>query len=149
MGNTAEIERFESGPAAARVDLGDSPGRVLIVEDDAPFRRALAGFIRAEGFEVEEVGDGEAALAAVSERRPDIIVLDLVLPKLDGYQVMEALAARYGRGRPRVLVMSAAERLNLARVRMDADAYLAKPFHTDRMRAALDRLAVSALRRTR
>jgi two-component system response regulator (stage 0 sporulation protein A) len=83
----------------------------------------------------------------LAERQPDIIILDLVLPRMDGYEFMEALAQRFGRGRPKVIVLSAAERLDLARVRLGADAYIAKPFDVERLRAALSRLAVTLLRR--
>lgn len=120
---------------------------VLVIEDDRPLRDALCIFCGREGYSAEGVGDGEAALEALGRRRPDIIILDLVLPKMDGYKFMELLAARQGRGRPKVVVLSAAERLDLARVRLGADAYIAKPFDVERLRAALSRLAMTTQRR--
>lgn len=104
---------------------------------------ALVAFLAHEGYVAEEAGDGELALRALERQRPDLVLLDLILPKVDGFQVMEALAQRYGRGRPPVIVLSADQRLDLARVRLGAEAYLAKPFDPDRMRAALARLVPS------
>jgi DNA-binding response OmpR family regulator len=123
-----------------RADGGCCP-HVLVVEDDRPLREALCTFVSREGYEATGACDGVAALEALTARRPDIIILDLVLPRMDGYQFMEALALRFGRGRPRVLVLSAAERLDLARARLGAEAYIAKPFDIERLRAALLRLA--------
>lgn len=127
--------------AIANDDLG-APPHVLVVEDEKPLRNGLRLFIRREGYSVDVAADGLEALAKMAERRPDVIVLDLLLPRMDGYQMMEALAARYGRGRPKVLVLTAVQQLDLARIRLGADAYIQKPFDVDRMRAALERLAL-------
>jgi two-component system response regulator MprA len=121
--------------------------RVLVVEDDRALREAMATFIRGEGYVVDEAGDGEEALAAVERARPDIICLDLLLPRMDGYQVVETLVRRYGGGRPKIVALSAAERLDLAKARLGADAYLAKPFDVERLSAALSRLAAFVARR--
>jgi CheY-like chemotaxis protein len=119
---------------------GPGPTRVLVVEDDESLREALVAFVEREGHVASEAADGAEAMAVTERLRPHVIVLDLVMPGMDGYQVMEALAERYGKGRPRVIVMSGAQRLDLARVRLGADAYLAKPFDQERMRQALQRL---------
>ena len=131
---------MQSGGADA---AGAETTRVLVVEDDASLREALVAFVEREGYVAGEAADGEEALRIVERLQPHVIVLDLVMPRMDGYQVMEALAEKYGRGRPRVIVMSGAQRLDLARVRLGADAYLAKPFDQERMRQALQRLVPS------
>jgi signal transduction histidine kinase/CheY-like chemotaxis protein/putative methionine-R-sulfoxide reductase with GAF domain len=64
---------------------------VLIVDDEEAVRRLVVETLSSEGLEVREAADGEEALAAVAERRPDAIVLDLVMPKLDGFGVLERL----------------------------------------------------------
>ncbi len=130
---------------AGRADAaGSETTRVLVVEDDASLREALVAFVEKEGHVAGEAADGAEAMLVAERMRPHVIVLDLMMPGMDGYQVMEALAERYGKGRPRVIVMSGAQRLDLARVRLGADAYLAKPFDQERMRQALQRLLPTA-----
>jgi CheY-like chemotaxis protein len=131
------------GTAGMTGTEGDGPRPfVLVVEDEAPVRKALRTFISREGYEVDAAADGVEALEKMSEHRPDIIVLDLRLPRMDGYQLLEALAARYGWGRPKVLVLTGLQQLDLAAIRVGADAYIQKPFDPERMRAALARLAL-------
>jgi DNA-binding response OmpR family regulator len=64
---------------------------ILIVEDDAVVRDTLALNLRAEGYEVHTVEDGEAGLAHARELEPDLVVLDVMLPKLDGLTVCRVL----------------------------------------------------------
>jgi PAS domain S-box-containing protein len=66
-------------------------GSVLVVDDEESVRRLVVETLSSEGFELREAADGEEALAAVAERKPDAIVLDLVMPKLDGFAVLERL----------------------------------------------------------
>jgi CheY-like chemotaxis protein len=124
-----------------------TPLQVLIVEDDLPLQRALLTFVRSEGLACEAVEDGASALAVVEQKSPEVVVLDLIMPVMDGYEFMERLVRQNGRGRPKVIVLSAKERLDLAQARLGAEAYLPKPFDPDRMRAALRRL-VRPVRRT-
>jgi two-component system response regulator MprA len=126
-----------------------SAAHVLVVEDDGPLRESLCHFIEREGYSAQGAGDGETGLDAMERHLPDIIVLDLLLGRMDGFAFMERLAERYGRGRPKVIVLSGTERLDLARVRLGAEAYISKPFDVDRLRAALSRLAVTARRPAR
>ena len=102
--------------------------RVLVVDDEPGIRTAVARGLAAEGMEVEAVGDGRAALEAGLSGRFDAIVLDIILPGLSGYRVLEQLRAS-GVDTP-VLVLSAkdgefdqADGLDLG-----ADGYLVKPF---------------------
>jgi DNA-binding response OmpR family regulator len=102
--------------------------RVLVVDDEPGIRTALVRGLGAEGMEVEAVGDGHAALAAAVNGGFDVIVLDIILPGLSGYRVLERLRAA-GVDTP-VLLLSAkdgefdqADGLDLG-----ADGYLVKPF---------------------
>jgi CheY-like chemotaxis protein len=65
--------------------------RVLIVEDDVVIREALVDGLDAEGFAVQEAADGAEALTLISESAPDLILLDLMMPKMTGWQLMEEL----------------------------------------------------------
>jgi DNA-binding response OmpR family regulator len=82
-------------------------GDVLIVEDDDTIRAMLADTLSAEGFHIREAADGLAGIVAARLRRPDVIVLDLMMPRLDGNGVLEALAADEHLGQVPVIVTSA------------------------------------------
>jgi signal transduction histidine kinase/DNA-binding response OmpR family regulator/CHASE3 domain sensor protein len=71
--------------------LPASEGSVLVVDDDPAVRRLVVETLRAEGVELREAADGHAALKEIEERRPDVLVLDLALPDLDGFAVLERL----------------------------------------------------------
>jgi CheY-like chemotaxis protein len=65
--------------------------RVLIVEDDVVIREALVDGLDAEGFAVQEAGDGAEALQLITDSAPDLILLDLMMPKMTGWQLMDEL----------------------------------------------------------
>ncbi len=65
--------------------------RVLVVDDDPDIRLLLRLELAAEGHEILEAGDGDAALAAITRRAPDVILLDMMMPVIDGWEVLRAL----------------------------------------------------------
>jgi DNA-binding response OmpR family regulator len=65
--------------------------RILIIEDDEILQKALQEFLASEGFETTSALDGEEGVKAGKENKPDLILLDIVLPKLDGYEVLKAM----------------------------------------------------------
>lgn len=92
---------------AARKAMEKRMGKVLIVEDERHVARLLGFFLTRAGYEVAEAGDGETALQMMDDFRPDAVVLDLILPKLSGVEVLAAIDAR-PRLRPMpVIVMTA------------------------------------------
>ena len=109
---------------------------VLIVEDDEAARTAIAGNLRARGHEVDEAGDVRAALRAWDARRPDVILLDLGLPDLDG----QALILRVRReATTPIIVVSARgrEEDRVAALEAGADDYLTKPFGLPELHARM------------
>ncbi len=68
-----------------------SPARVLIVDDEAPIRDLVRGYLEREGFAVATAADGPNGLAAVRSGRPDVVILDVMLPGLDGMEVCRRL----------------------------------------------------------
>ena len=116
---------------------------ILVVDDDAPIRRMLDRTLSAEGYAVESVVEGADALAAVEQSTPDLIVLDVGLPGLDGLAVCRRLRAK-GLATP-VLLLTARDAVpdRVAGLDAGADDYLVKPFATDellaRVRALLRR----------
>ena len=116
--------------------------RVLVVDDDRPLARALAINLKARGYDVAVALTGREALASASAQPPDLVVLDLGLPDLDGVEVLEGLR---GWTTVPVLVLSAREDQSEKVRALDAgaDDYVTKPFGMDellaRVRAALRR----------
>ncbi|HEX4679413.1 MAG TPA: response regulator transcription factor [Gaiellaceae bacterium] len=116
---------------------------ILVVDDDAPIRRMLDRTLSAEGYAVETAADGGAALAAVERSTPDLIVLDVGLPGVDGLAVSRRLRSK-GLAVP-VLLLTARDSVpdRVAGLDAGADDYLVKPFATEellaRVRALLRR----------
>jgi CheY-like chemotaxis protein len=103
---------------------------VLLVEDEEPLRRVLRDLLEREGFTVVEAADGVAALDEVDRSAPDVLVLDLNLPRLDGYGVLTHLRARPATSRLPVIVLTAkGDEDNEVRVfETGANDFLTKPF---------------------
>ena len=114
--------------------------RVLVVDDEAGLRRALAANLTARGYEVDLAGTGEEALALAARRHPDVVILDLGLPGIDGVEVVRGL--RGWSGVP-ILILSArdSEPAKVAALDAGADDYVTKPFGLARVRAAVRRAA--------
>lgn len=115
-------------------------GRVLVVEDDQLLREALEEILVDEGIEVRTAANGAEALAYLDTWEPDLIVLDLMMPVMDGFAFREAHRERGIAPRSRLLVLSAARDLDGAAAQVDADAYLPKPFRLGEVLAVVHRL---------
>jgi two-component system response regulator MprA len=112
-----------------------SDAAVLLVDDDAPIRRMLERTLVAEGYDVAAVADGGAALAQVERSLPDLIVLDVGMPGMDGLAVTRRLRAK---GLPvPILLLTARDALaeRVAGLDAGADDYLVKPFEVDELTA--------------
>src|SRR3954449_7445062 len=116
------------------------PERVLVVDDDALVRRMLTRSLAAEGFEVEHVADGGAALAAAEATAPDLVVLDVTMPGLDGLAVCRRLRANGLRGSILMLTARDAVPDRVAGLEAGADDYLVKPFAMEELVARLHAL---------
>jgi DNA-binding response OmpR family regulator len=104
------------------------PPHILVAEDQADIRDLLVMNLRGAGYQVAAVADGAAALASQAESASDLLILDLMMPALDGLEVCKALRAR-GHGTP--ILMLTAKSTELDRVlglELGADDYLTKPF---------------------
>ena len=116
--------------------------RLLLIDDEAPFVRAMGFSLRALGYEVDAAPTGAAGLAKAATTTPDVIVLDLGLPDMDGLEVLKGLRAWTA---VPVIVLSARHRDDAKVAALDggADDYVTKPFSMDellaRIRAALRR----------
>jgi DNA-binding response OmpR family regulator len=118
------------------IDGHDRQARVLIVEDDDDIAQVLQRSLRLEGYETRIAGDGEAALGAANDFVPDLVVLDLGLPKLDGMDVARRLRAADD---VPILMLTARDALESRVEGLDAgaDDYLVKPFERQELLARL------------
>lgn len=117
--------------------MGDAGSRVLVVDDDPPLRRMLERTLAAEGFEVTVAQDGPAALIAAERAAPDVIVLDVALPAIDGLAVCRRLRSK-GLATP-ILMLTARDAVpdRVAGLQAGADDYLIKPFAVQELIARL------------
>jgi len=115
----------------------DSAARVLVVDDDPPLRRMLARTLTAEGFQVTAAPDGSAALVEVERAAPDVIVLDVAMPAIDGLSVCRRLRGK-GLSTP-ILMLTARDAVadRVAGLEAGADDYLVKPFAVPELIARL------------
>ena len=103
--------------------------RVLLAEDHPTMRDAVRLVLAGEGYDVEDAPDGAVALQRIAASPPDVLVLDLHMPVLDGAQVLEALRADAATASLPVIVITAdGEEGRAAAERSGADAYVTKPF---------------------
>jgi len=123
----------------------DSRASVLLVEDEAGLVRTLTDRLQAEGYSVRAAGDGERALAATESGGFDLILLDVMLPRYDGFSVLREVRAR-GVTTP-VIMLTARGQVEekVMALKLGADDYLTKPFRTPELLARIE----AVLRRAR
>jgi DNA-binding response OmpR family regulator len=113
--------------------------RILLVEDNRNLRRVLRYSLARQGYRIDEAGTGPEALGQARRRRPDLILLDLVLPELGGLEVCRTL--RREMATPiLILTVKDAEADRVEGLRAGADDYMTKPFSMDDLRARIARL---------
>ena len=105
---TLEPWRQERAAAAAALDPEKTPrAKILVADDERRIRLAIRVCLEAEGYEVEEAADGRAAIAAVVHGHPDLLLLDLAMPELDGAATLRLLSTVYRDVAPPVVVLTA------------------------------------------
>jgi two-component system chemotaxis response regulator CheY len=114
--------------------------RVLVVDDEESIRTVVAEALELDGYQVSTATNGAEALQHVRAHRPDAVVLDLMMPVMDGWQFMDAFRRDPVIGRTPVVVMSAYRGLAATAPELGASACIAKPFDLDVLLGAVDRL---------
>jgi DNA-binding response OmpR family regulator len=116
------------------------PARVLVVDDDEPNRDLLSRRLQQQGHTVDQATDGEQALTVLAERPYDLVLLDIVMPKLDGYGVLARMRTDERlRHVPVIVISSLGEVEGITRcLDMGADDYVTKPFNVALLRARVD-----------
>ena len=112
---------------------------VLVVEDDPSLRELLEIILEGEGLEVDTAANGKEALERLDSRSPALILLDMSMPVMDGWQFCRELDRRAG-PRPRIVVVTAATDPAKRADEVHADGWLAKPFDRDRLLTLVHRI---------
>jgi DNA-binding response OmpR family regulator len=122
--------------------MSDGPPLILCADDDEDILSLVALRLERAGFEVAKVSDGEAAIAGARELHPAVLVLDVMMPKRNGLEVLAEVRADPGLAPMKVLLLSArVQEADIERgVGAGADAYLAKPFRAQDLVAAVKEL---------
>ena len=118
--------------------------RVLVVDDDPAIRKIIADRMRAQGHEVEVAVDGEAALGAVADFDPELVLLDMKMPKMDGFEVLEAL--RRTESPPQVVMITAHGNIERAvrAIQLGAADFIPKPFEAAQVDHVVSRVLEAA-----
>ena len=136
----ADVGEPIAGLAARNGSRGeDGAPRVLVVEDDAGTRELVRQALEANGYVVEVAPDGKKALEIVTADPPALVILDVMLPVLDGFSVVERMKAELPNGGPPVVMLTILDEPERA-ARLGVEAYLHKPFDTDDLLRRVRRL---------
>lgn len=113
--------------------------RILIVDDDSDLIEGLRWYLEAEGFEILAAQDGEAAIETCRKESPDLVILDIMMPKMDGIKACEIISKESDA----MIIMLSARDSEIDKVRalkLGADDYVTKPFHTSELVARIQAL---------
>lgn len=114
---------------------------VLVVDDDPTISETVAEALRDDGYEVDVAENGAVALQKVRHKRPSVVVLDLMMPVMDGWTFLERCREDPECSESRVIVLSAAHRSSTAS--LNAAAYMTKPFELGALLETVERLAAA------
>jgi DNA-binding response OmpR family regulator len=117
--------------------------RVLVVEDEPTLREAIAAYLKDAGFGVDQAENGVQALDKMRQTRPDVVVLDLLLPIMNAYELVPRMRSQPALAPIPVILLSAAQDLPTATEQLQPRASLAKPVDLDVLLAVVARVASS------
>ncbi|MCU1230941.1 MAG: two-component hybrid sensor and regulator [Acidobacteria bacterium] len=134
------VQRQDAGPEKRLADVDRK--RVLVIDDDLPLRGMLAAALRQHGFQVLLAGDGAEGHRALVIHKPDVVLLDLAMPNVNGWDFLQKLQETGHRGSFPIIVVSAHLRTDpQAVLQMGVSAILPKPFHLPDLIGLIEHLA--------
>lgn len=145
MPRTESAKKYDQDTVAPTSTTVPAQGRLLVIEDDQGIQRMLSDYFRHIGYEVATASDGEGGIRAALDERPDAVILDVMLPKTDGYSVCRHIRER-NPALP-IIILTAKDDVvdKVLGLEMGADDYITKPFSLRELEARLK----SVLRRVR
>ena len=119
----------------AKASAQSKPKRILLVDDDPDIVDSMKGLLESNGYEVLSAADGNAGLAMAEQEKPDLIVLDMMLPKRSGFLVLEKLKTDKRDRHPKVIMITGNEGLRHQTYAetLGVDDYIKKPFRMERL----------------
>ncbi len=130
---------WRTPPAGEGAVPGERPLRAVVCDDAQDLRELVGDLLRLRGHEVLEVEDGAAAIELICRERPDVALIDIGLPELDGYEVARQVRAKLTEARPRLIAMTGYGTANDRTAAFDAgfDAHIVKPASAEQILRAL------------
>ena len=116
-------------------------GTVLVVDDELALVRVLAIHLESEGYNVLTATNGHEALAHIRQRRPEVVVLDAMMPEMSGLEVCRRVRTDSDLADAHVIILTANDGFREASREVGADAFMTKPFHLDELSAEVARLS--------
>ena len=113
--------------------------KILVVDDEQQLALAVKIRLQSRGYQVTTANDGQQALEAVDKDRPDLIILDVLMPVMDGYTFLRELNARVGRGKVPVIILTARDRMKDLFEVEGIEDYIVKPFDYEDLLLRIDR----------
>ncbi|GAK50528.1 type IV pilus assembly protein PilB [Candidatus Moduliflexus flocculans] len=138
-----EVTEVESQPqpvTSSQVDIPKWKERIVIAEDDPDASMMIKFFLQRQGYHVILANDGEEALEKIREERPDVVILDINMPKLDGFGVCKAMRAKVETMFTPVIMLTALSSIEskIQGLSLGADDYITKPFHPGELGARIE-----------
>ena len=119
--------------------MAEAQRKILVVDDEQQLAMAVKIRLQSRGYQVATANDGQQALAAIEADRPDLIILDVMMPVMDGYSCMREINSRFGRGQIPIIILTARDRMkDLFDLEGIAD-YVVKPFDHEDLLTRIDR----------
>ncbi len=135
-----DLEAFLAGPRSSPRARRAAAPLVLVVDDDAGLREFIRVNLEAEGFSVREAGSATEGLAALAEEPPDLILLDVMMPQMDGWEMLSRVQERHGVDAIQVIMYSGKLEEAGTATERGAQAFIGKPFDPGRLLAATKQL---------
>jgi excisionase family DNA binding protein len=137
----ADLEAFLAGPRVAAPAPRKAGGAsVLVVDDDAPLREFIRANLEAEGYSVREAASASEGLAALDEEPPDLILLDVMMPQMDGWEMLRRVQERHGVDAIQVIMYSGKLEEAGKAEESGAQAFIGKPFDPNKLLEATKQL---------
>lgn len=116
------------------------PKKILLADDEQQLALAVKIRLQSRGYQVATASDGQQALALAAKERPDLVILDVLMPVMDGYSCLRELNTRFGRGAIPVIILTARDRMKDLFELEGIEDYIIKPFDHEDLLVRIDRV---------